>query len=150
MNTLLYLLVLTVAALNVACGRSADHYAITFWSSTGEIVAVGSITFASGLPAEGKSRGSYVLSLKKVVHADKHTEWFYRLIENKERGEVEWHTDPDQLDAFRIIINFTPAMADANIGARVAAFQDGRSEGTWTYGIFSGGYDGGRFEIRRK
>lgn len=150
MKALLSYAVLAIMVASVACTKSAETYLITFLSSSGEVIGSGSIDFRTPVPATGKARGKYVLSLKKVSRNDKHTEWFYRLLEKRERGEVELDTRPDQPEDFRIVFDFSPDTADANIGARASDLKDGRAEGIWSYAIFSGGYEGGRFEIRRK
>jgi len=148
MKTLVLCLFLAIAA--AGCSRVSERYSVTFFSASGEILGTGSIDFGAPVPAVGKANGNYVLKLQKVAHPDKHTDWFVRLLEKKERGKVEWTIRPDQPDDWRMAYNFAPGTADANIVARSSALTDGRADGVWSYAIFAGGFEGGRFEIRKK
>ncbi len=142
--------VFVIAVAVTACAGKTEIYLITFFSRSGEVVGTGFIEFKAPVPVVGKARGHYVLSLKKIVHGDKHTDWFYRLLEKKDRGDVEWDIRPDQPDDFRIVFDFSPGTADANVQARTSALKDGSASGVWLYSVFAGGFNGGRFEIQRK
>jgi hypothetical protein len=150
MKTFLCYVLLSLASASVAFAKVVETYSITFFSSSGEVLGTGAINFSTPVPAEGKARGTYVLLPQKVTHTDKHTEWFYRLIGKRDKGEIEWVSRPDQPDDWRIVLNFAPGTADANIGARISALTAGHAKGVWSYSIFAGGFEGGLLEIQRK
>jgi hypothetical protein len=125
-------------------------YDVSFRSSAGEVLATGSITFTSPLPGRGAARGAYQFRLRQVSKKTKEAEWFYRLMPKNGKGEVEWTTQGDTHPDWFNTLDFMPGVADANITARTPAFKDGKTTGTWSYAIFSGGFEGGVIVLERK
>jgi hypothetical protein len=114
------------------------------------VLATGSITFTSPLPVRGKARGDYQFRLRKVFKKTREAEWFFRLMPKSGKGEVEWTTQGDQHPVWFNTLDFRPGVADANITARAPAFKNGKATGTWSYAIFSGGFEGGVILLKRK
>ena len=133
-----------------ACQRYAEIYSVTFRSKSGAVLASGTIKLKTPLPAEGRIKGAYRLKTASQRPEGKEAEWFYRLLRDKEKGEMEWRMQPGQPEDWQYAFDFMPGMADANLVGNSPKLKDGKTIGWWLYSTFSGGGRGGTIELQRE
>ena len=132
------------------CEKSGANYSLRFLSRSGAELATGTLVLQGPLPTSGTTRIRYRLQLRQGDRSDKATDWFYRLFEGKANGEALWSIDPSKPGEPLYEFNFMPGIADANITATAQPSGNDKAQGTWTYEVMAGGWDGGAFEIQRQ
>lgn len=134
----------------------AETYDMRFTSEDGAVLATGVIELSKLLTVVGAIEGRFRLQIVKVDNPSKEVDWFYRLFEGRTDGRIKWETKdlPQDADAemreFAQALDFMPGTHDANIIAILSPMENGRAKGYWYCALYSGAYQGGRFEVERK
>jgi hypothetical protein len=150
MRAILAFALAVTLAMAWGCKQYEEVYAVSFRNGGGYELASGTIALSGPVPAAGLVRGRYRLEMRHVQSAGKETEVFYQLFNGKESGRVEWTVGAPKGGVSSSTFDFMPGFSDSNIIAYATPTLKGRWRGRWSYALFTGGREGGSFEVARK